>query len=237
MDKHQILAQIRSTAAANGGRAPGRARFAEETGIAEAQWRGTHWSNWAEAVREAGLVPPAAVAPPDASWVLGRLAGLVRRLGRFPSLAELRAERTADAGFPSGGAFERLGSKLELMDRLRAYCQITEGYDDVPGILDFSQRAARAGGNAEADAPADGYVFLLQSGKHFKFGASDAPGRVAFESEQAAQGAKAVHIIRTDDPPGIAAYWQQRYSDRKTRTDWFVLTAEDVLAVKRRKFM
>jgi hypothetical protein len=183
------------------------------------------------------LEPPTAAALPDTADVLARLAALVRRLGRFPSLAELRAERTIDAAFPSGGAFERLGSKLELMDRLRAFCQATDGYADVPGILDFSQRAARTEHGPAADAPADGYVFVLQSGKHCKFGFCDASGRAAFEAEQAAQGAKAVHIIRSDDPQGIAAYWQQRFADRKTRSDWFVLTPEDVLAVKRRKFM
>ena len=238
MDRQHILAEIRRTAAANGGVPLGRARFVLETGIQEADWRGTHWERWADAVLEAGLQPQAPPGPPDSAAVLSRLAALVRRLGRFPTLAELRAERTADASFPSGGAFERLGSKVELMDRLRAHCRATEGLADVPGILDFSQRAERNDAPAAPDAGADdGYVFLVQSGKHYRFAACTTLERGAFEETQAAEGARQVHAIRSDDPAGIAAYWQSRFAARKTRGDWYALAPEDVLAFKRRKFM
>jgi hypothetical protein len=238
VDKQHILAQIRSTAAANGGIALGRARFAQETGITEADWRGSHWERWADAVREAGVAPPAPAGPVDTAAVLACLAALVRRLGRFPTLAELRAERAADPQFPGSGAFERLGSKIELMDRLRAFCRSAEGYADVPGILDFSLRAARNEIVPAADGSADdGYVYLLQSGKHYRIARTDTLERAAFEAAQAAEGAKPVHSIRTDDPAGIAGYWQQRFAPRKTRGDWFALGADDVLAFKRRKFM
>lgn len=237
MDKQHILAEIRRTAAANGGVALGRARFLQETGITEADWRGTHWQRWSDALGEAGVAAPAPAAPADDAAVLAQLAGLVRRLGRFPTLAELRAERLANPAFPAGGAFERLGSKYELMDRLRAFCRGAEGYADVPGILDFSLRAARAQPTPPAEADDDGYVYLLQSGKHFRLAATDPAGRAAFESAQAAEGARPVHSVRTDDPAGILAYWQARFAAYKTRGDWFALPPEDVQAFRRRKFM
>jgi hypothetical protein len=237
-DKERILAQIRLTAAANGGVALGRARFVLETGIKEADWRGTHWNRWSDAVLEAGLQPQAPAAMPDSAFVLAQLAALVRRLGRFPTLAELRSERAGNPAFPSGGAFERLGSKVELMDQLRAFCRSAEGYGDVPGILDFSQRAERSEAVPVADSTADdGYVYLLQSGKHFKLARTDTLERASFEAAQAAEGAKPVHSIRTDDPAGIEAYWQLRFARRKTSGQWYALGTDEVLAFKRRKFM
>jgi len=235
MDKEHILAEIRRTAAANGGAALGRARFAQVTGIGDAAWRAVHWARWADAVEEAGLAPPPAAAGPDEAQVLAQLAALVRRLGRFPTLAELRSERTADPGFPSGGAFERLGSKVELIDRLRAFCAAQAGFGDVPGIIDFSLRAAPAAPAEAADT--DGHVLLLQSGKHFAFACAPAGARAGVEAAQAEAGAKLVHAVRTDDPEGIADYWRRRFDARKTRGDWFALGPEDVLAFKRRKFM
>jgi hypothetical protein len=238
VDRQHILAEIRRTAAANGGVPLGRARFVQETGIKEADWRGTHWERWADAVQEAGLLPPSPPDPPDTPAILARLAALVRRLGRFPTLAELRAERTADPAFPSGGAFERMGSKVELMDQLRAYCRSAEGYGDVPGILDFSQRALRSEAAPVPDAGSDdGYVYLLQSGKHCKLARTDTLDRAAFEATHAAEGAKPVHSIRTDDPAGIEAYWQSRFANRKTRGEWYALGSDEVQAFKRRKFM
>ena len=237
MDKEHILAQIRRTAAANGGVALGRARFVQETGVAEADWR-AHWARWPDAVSEAGVQAAVAAAPPDTAAVLAHLVALVRRLGRFPTLAELRAERSTNPAFPAGGAFERLGSKFELIDQLRAYCRTAEGCADVPGILDFSLRAARSEAAQPADSAGDdGYLYLLQSGKHFRLACTDAEGRAAFESAQVAEGAKTVHSLRTDDPTGILAYWQLRFAARKTRGEWFALAPEEVQAFKRRKFM
>jgi len=238
VDRQHILAQIRGTAAANGGAALGKARFMQETGIKESDWRGVHWERWSDAVLEAGLQPLAPTAPADTATVLSQLAGLVRRLGRFPTLAELRAERAADPAFPSGGAFERLGSKVELMDRLRAHCRTAEGLGDVPGILDFSQRAERSETAPIPDSTADdAYVYLLQSGKHYRLARTETLERSDFEAAQAALGAKPVHSVRTDDPDGILGYWQLRFAPRKTSGEWYALGADELLAFKRRKFM
>jgi hypothetical protein len=55
MDKQHILEEIRRTAAANNGEPLGVARFFQETGIKETDWRGKFWVRWGEALREAGL--------------------------------------------------------------------------------------------------------------------------------------------------------------------------------------
>lgn len=76
----------------------------------------------------------------------------------------------------------------------------------------------------------------MKSGKHFKIGRSNAPGRRQYElSIQLPQAIEVIHEIRTDDAVGIERYWHERFADRRLNGEWFALTAADVRAFKRRK--
>jgi hypothetical protein len=101
MTKEFILKEIRRTAESNGGKALGRQRFIEETGIKEHDWKGKIWARWGDAVREAGYAPNELQAAFDDGHFLEQMALLIRDLGRFPVNMEMRLRKRADANFPN----------------------------------------------------------------------------------------------------------------------------------------
>jgi len=237
--KDHILAEIKRTAAANGGVPLGQARFSTETGIRYSDWHGKHWARFGDAIREAGFKPNQLNAPYPDIELLEKLASLARELGRFPVAGELRLRARTDPAFPSHNVFHRLGSKAVLARKLLEYCQ-ARGYQDIAGFcvpLAASPDAADDENTASASVEF-GSIYLLKSGKYHKIGRTNAVGRRERElAIQLPERAVVVHSIKTDDPVGIEEYWHKRFGDRRKNGEWFELAAADIAAFRRRKFM
>lgn len=239
MSKEHILREIRRTAEANGGKPLGRLRFLAETGIKESDWRGRHWARWNDALREAGYGPNKLQEGYEDVTLLKKLAGLVRELERVPVVSEMQLRSRRAPSFPNSKTFERFGNKQQLLARLLQHVQAHADDQDIISII-----AAAVTPPATDDQPvklteADfGFVYLLKSGRYAKIGRSNAAGRRERElAIQLPEKASMVHVIRTDDPAGIEAYWHRRFADRRKNGEWFELSVTDIAAFKRRKFM
>jgi hypothetical protein len=244
MDKQRILDEIRRTAQANSGTPLGVARFETETGISESAWRGRFWARWSDAVKEAGLTPNVRQPKTDTDVVLGHLAMFIRELGRYPTQSELRLRKRERAAFPNRQVFERLGSRAELAALLSSFCERSGGWSDVAAIC---QTIAASSPPSTAPESGDtefetGYVYLalMKVGreKRYKIGKADVVERRARQiAVHLPEELELVHAISTDDAYGIEAYWHKRFAEKRRGGEWFELTAADVKAFRRRRFM
>lgn len=239
MNKEFILDEIRRLAQTNGGVALGRDRFERETGIRESKWLGVYWAKWSDAIIEAGLSPRTFnTAHPD-QLILSKLAGLVRKLGRFPTNAEIRLEKRIDPAFPWHNSVARLGDKASLIAFLAQFCQENGDFRDVSSLLrPLSENASLITSGPKPSKATIGVVYLVQGGKFYKIGFTNDIGRRTYDLRiQLPEKVKLIHQIETDDPKGIEQYWHRRFADRHANGEWFALTPEDVAAFKRRKSM
>lgn len=237
MTKQHILDEIKRTAEQNGGAPLGRLRFFTETGIKESDWRGIHWVRWNDAIREAGLTPNQKTESYDDEFLITKLIALARELGRFPVQAELRFKKRNDDDFPNDGTFRKWGSKPDMVAKVVDYCRSRDGYEDVMAMCEKVAEHATEEDDAD-DSEEIGFVYLLKSGRFYKIGRSNAAGRRERElAIQLPEKANIVHSIRTDDPVGIEAYWHKRFEAGRKNGEWFELSASEVKAFKRRKFM
>mgnify|MGYP001163415538 CR=1 FL=1 len=238
MDKSFILSEVRRTAIANGGVALGRMRLESETGIKEHHWR-KFWARYGELVGEAGFEPNAANEAWPEDELCALLAGLARELGKFPTHADVRVRKTTVPDSPNHRVFDhRLGGKAERVEKVVAFCRANPGYDDVLTICESTVVEVSVEPSRKPSQSNDGHVYLFKSGKFYKIGFSvHAGARERQLSIQLPEAVSRVHVIVTDDPPGIEAYWHKRFAERRKNGEWFDLTREEVAAFKRRKFM
>lgn len=242
--KAHIISEIQRTAKENDGSPLGIARFEAETGIKTSDWIGKFWVRWGDALEEAGFSPNILQGPRNEDELLECLAMFSRELGHFPVANEIKLKARTKPGFPWHNTLaSRFGSKRNLATKLREFA-LRRGYEDVAALCDpviAQPLKHKPDINQEADIEADaelGYVYLLKSGQFYKVGRSNAVGRRERElAIQLPEEAKMVHSIKTDDPVGIERYWHARFSTRRKNGEWFELTAKDVSAFRRRKFM
>ncbi|HSQ28297.1 MAG TPA: GIY-YIG nuclease family protein [Gemmatimonadaceae bacterium] len=235
--KEEILTEIRRTAAENGGVALGKKRFLDATGIAESDWSGRYWARWGDALREAG-VPGQQLNPRlDDEVVLRAAAAITCQLGRFPTAAEIRLAVSANSQLPSHNTFRRFGGLAALRTALAGYAERT-GDALLSRILAASGEPVATPRTAEESPLAEGFVYLVKAGRHYKIGkANSVDVRHRQLAIQLPEKAEVVHRIRTDDPYGVEAYSHRRFAEKRLNGEWFALAAEDVKLFKRRRFM
>jgi hypothetical protein len=239
MKKEHILKELRRTAEANGGVPLGRLNFFKETGIKESDWKGKFWVRWNDVVREAGFEPNQKQGAFEEGLLIEKFIALMREIGRFPIVAELRMKKRSDASFPNSKVYERFGSKVQLTAKIQDYCKGREGYQDIVALCRTA--AGQQVSDIENDSESReniGFVYLMKSGRFYKVGRSNAAGRREYEiAIQLPETLKTLHTIRTDDPSGIEEYWHKRFAAKRKNGEWFDLNAAEVSAFRRRKFM
>lgn len=239
MNKAYILQEIKRTAEANGGSPLGSRRFQYETGIKQSDWYGVYWARWSDAQREAGFAANRLNAAYDKTEVLGKYARLTQELGRLPTYGDLRLKRQRNSDFPDWKVFNRFGNKSELITQLIEYCRNRAGYEDIIPLCEgYAPHGREVPHHDGAQEEEIGFVYLIKSSRFYKIGRTNAVGRREYELKiQLPERAMLIHSIRTDDPSGIEAYWHKRYEAKRRNGEWFELTAADIAAFKRRKFM
>lgn len=238
MDKEHIVAEIRRTATANGGKALGKSRFEAETGIRESDWRGRYWARWSDALAEVGLGPNEYQRAIPTEVLLASLADEIVRLGRMPTASELQLRRRADPTFPSASVFDRLGPKKGWARRVANSCPDRPDVLAALASLLTEQPKTEHADDRTFSEQRDGFVYLLKSGRHYKIGYTLDVGRRRYDlAIQLPDAVEEVHVIGTDDPAGIERYWHERFATRRRNGEWFDLTPADIKAFKRRKFM
>ena len=236
MTREEIIAELRRTATENGGKPLGRLRLQQVAGIRPTDWM-KYWPRFGDAQREAGLEPNEPTLAIDEGELLRVLALLARERGHFPTQADMRVKAHADPTFPSLRTFDkRLGAKRDIFSKVAAFCAANPGFADVAAMCVL--QPARPDPDAKSDTSTDGFVYLLKAGRFHKIGKTNHVGMRERQLQiQLPEKAATVHTIKTDDPDGIEAYWHRRFEAKRRNGEWFELSAADVAAFRRRKFM
>jgi hypothetical protein len=124
-------------------------------------------------------------------------------------------------------------SKAEMFSTLREWMIVTGGFSDIVALLPESPKHQ----SENTTTTKGGYVYLIKSGAFFKIGRGDELEKRVKQIRTALPDASTLeHSIRTDDPPGIEAYWHRRFADKRANGEWFKLSTTDVAAFRKRKY-
>jgi hypothetical protein len=247
-DKQFIIGEIQRTAVIHGGEPLGQRAFQAETGIGEYDWKGVHWARWGDALMDAGFKLLEWNPALNEEDILRGLAGLVRKYGRYPVKAEIQIESRNNASVPVPNTlWRRWGGRADTIQKLREYCSTNnDEYADVLAALAEEPIETEPASSSDEEAvvskkerPA-GYVYLARSGKLFKIGqTANRWRRMSQLDRQTVEGIdELIHTISAyDDALGIEAYWHRRFREKHVRNEIFDLSAEDIRAFKKRKWM
>ncbi len=241
MTKTHILNEITRAAKANGGVPLGKARFEAETGIKPSDWFGIYWATWGDAVREAGFTPNELNGAFDDEFLLGKYAEFVGELGRLPTEGDLRLKRRRDPEFPNSKTVSRFGTKTDIAKKVIEFCRRLERFDNVIEQCENYLRSSAPAADDD-DLPAEeldvGYVYFLKHGSRREYKIGRTYNRLRREGEigiELPEKIEPIHVIMTDDPSGVEAYWHRRFASKRKEGEWFALTNQDVRAFKRWK--
>lgn len=236
MKRDFIINEIKRTA--EHGRALGKARFYNETGIKESDWYGIYWTKWSDAIIEAGFAPNEKQQSLPKQFMLSKLAEFALEIGKFPTTGELKMKARNDKDFPSRNTYAKFGNKSNLAKELLNYAL----ENDINTLIPLCEIEITQDPEIDEEGIQNneeyGSVYLYKAGTHYKIGRTNNLERrnreiklhLPFEAEL-------IHRIMTDDPIGIEKYWHERFSDKRLHGEWFKLNAQDIKAFRRRKFM
>ena len=233
--RESIIRAYRDLVKVRGGAVVGSGVFERETGLSKYYWNGRYWRNWSAFQTEAGFDANSPTQRIDDEVLLRRFAELALERDEIPTEADLALKRAEDPSFPGKGGFRRWGSRHALLAKIAEYC---EGKAEFASVLTkLRGESSESLDHRLESSKVQGFVYLLKSGKHYKLGRSNAVGRRLRElAIQLPKKPDTVHVIETDDPEGIEAYWHSRFSSKRQGGEWFALSAEDVQAFKRRRY-
>src|SRR5207249_9044867 len=108
------------------------------------------------------------------------------------------------------------------------------GHDDVLALCSAHSGEETIPTRSKRSAVTFGSVYLLKGpGRRFKIGRTNAFGRRKRElAVQLPFETRKVHVIETDDPEGVEAYWHHRFAARRINSEWFDLDGDNVAAFK-----
>jgi len=234
--RKRIIGEIRRLNTALG-KPPGVRVFYQETGIAQHEWDGKLWARWSDALAEAGCAANLMNRRLDSQLILTKYVEACRYYGRVPSRSELNLYKNVSAGFPGPKTIARhFGSRAEIIAALTKLAFENDEFIDMAKMLPVDTDVPNELSVGTKKLPL-GYVYLIKSGAHYKVGRSDEIERRIKEIRTALpEKASLIHTITTDDPPGIEAYWHNRFKDSRANGEWFKLTTAEIAAFKKRKF-
>ena len=233
--RERVIAEIERIVTETG-KVPGVRTFESATGIMRREWIGKVWARWGDAIKEAGFEPNALTERLDSTTVLKSFADCCMALKRLPASNDLRLFARQNPGFPSDTTIEKHFPRRTLLaEALRGWALLPENhaYSAIAELLPVPV-------STPVELPGHqnfGHVYLIRSGEFYKIGrSSNFEKRVKSIGVSLPEKLVPEHLISTDDPPGIEAYWHRRFADRRMNGEWFKLSKADVLAFKKRKF-